>query len=63
MLLLAHLCRQSLAALFSIRQWISRLSFSRSRASAHDLASFATATHRTPLPGPLPAAFNLPLQI
>jgi hypothetical protein len=63
MLLVAHLWRQSLAALFSIRYWISRLNFSRLHSHAHDLASFATTTHRARLPSPLLAAFNLPLQI
>jgi hypothetical protein len=63
MLLVAHLCRQSLATLFCVRNWISRLNFARSHAPPHDLASFATATHRAPLPSPLSVARNLPLQI
>jgi hypothetical protein len=63
MLLLAHLFRQSLAAVFSIRYWISRLSFGRSHAHPPDPASFATVAHRARLPSPLVGAFNLPLQI
>ena len=61
MLLLAHLCRQGVAALFSIRCWISRLN---SEFHQHGLTGFLTSsTHQPPLPGPLSAACNLPLLI
>lgn len=64
MLLLAHLCREGLAALFSLRHWISRLNLRRSPDHPYALGSFTpTPPHRAPLPSPFSAAFNLPLQI
>ena len=64
MLLLAHLCRQGLVALFCIRHWISRLDLRRSPEHPYALGSYTvTRAHRPPLPSPPPAAFNLPLQI
>ncbi|HEX3570013.1 MAG TPA: hypothetical protein VHU44_04255 [Acidobacteriaceae bacterium] len=64
MLLVAHLFRQSLAALFIVQHWISRLTFSSRHAAPYALARFAASSrHRAPPPSPLSALFNLPLQI
>lgn len=63
MLLLAHLWRQSLTALFSIRHWISRLNL-RPSPDPYAFGNVkADPAHRAPLPSPPSAAFNLPLQI
>jgi hypothetical protein len=63
-LLLAHLCRQGLAALFSSRYWTASFRSNRPHPTAHALSGHARSlTHRIPLPSSLSAAFNLPLQI
>jgi hypothetical protein len=61
MLLLAHLCEQAVSALFSIRCRVSRLC---SEIRQHGLpGTVPLPSHRAPLPSPLTAACNLPLQI
>ena len=64
MLLLAHLCREGVAALFFLRRSSSRFSSCCSDVSGNRLAGFTTTfVHRAPLPSALSAAYNLPLQI
>jgi len=64
MLLVAHLCRQGIAALFSIRCWISRLIPTARPTCTNPMAGFAAScSHRARLPTRLSAACNLPLQI
>jgi hypothetical protein len=61
MLLLAHLCEQAVAVLFSLRCRVSGLC---SEIRQPGLAGiFPLPSHRVPLPRPLAAACNLPLQI
>ena len=63
MLLVAHLCQQSVAAFLTLGCWILRMRVVRSQLFAHALTGPNSSTvHRIPLPSPLSAA-SLPLRI